>query len=96
MLCSPTKVPAVIIQALLPVSSQLGTAAAGKLLRFAGGVYLGLRERGVRAQHKHQDHQRDQRRSCTCSSGTSLTLIGMLSESELDSFTSPRLSLHVI
>jgi hypothetical protein len=38
MLCSPTKVPAVIIHELLPVSSQLGTAAAGKLFRLAGGV----------------------------------------------------------
>ena len=39
MLISPTSVPAVIIQALLPVSSQLGTEGGGKPLRLAGGLY---------------------------------------------------------
>src|SRR6267143_3844257 len=46
MLISPTSVPAVNIQALLPVSSQLGTAqlaeltpaAHGKLLTFVGAA----------------------------------------------------------
>jgi hypothetical protein len=92
MLCSPTKVPAVIIHELLPVSSQLGTATGGKLLRFGGGVYWLWANAACALNTNHR----------TISTTTGIvyllirnfvSLIGRLSASELDSFTSQRLSL---
>ncbi len=95
MLCNPTKVPAVIIHALLPVSSQLGTAGAGKLLRLAGGVYAVCANAGC-ALIRYIRTAKAIAAMVYLLARNFVNLIGMLSESELDSFTSPRLTLHII
>ena len=95
MLCSPTKVAAVIIQALLPVSSQLGTAAAGKLFRLAGGVYADCANAGC-APIRYIRTASAIAAMVYLLARNFVNLIGVLSESELDSFTSRRLTYHII
>src|SRR5713101_3612576 len=100
MLINPTSVPAVIIHALLPVSSQLGTEGGGKLLRLAGGVYGA----GAWACANAECAVSKIIRARSTTTGiialllkrNLVSLIGMVSVSECASFTSPRLHLHVI
>src|SRR5438105_6709643 len=101
MLISPTSVPAVIIHALLPVSSQLGTAqleeatpaAHGKLLTFVGA------ETGACAWANAECAVSKTIRASRTTTGiiafllrrNLVSFIGKLCVSECASFTSPRL-----
>jgi hypothetical protein len=95
MLINPTSVPAVIIHALLPVSSQFGTEGDGKLLRLAGGVYGA----GACACANAECALSKIIKANRTTTGTSVfllrrnlvTFIGKLSVSECASFTSPGL-----
>ena len=94
MLCNPTKVPAVIIHELLPVSSQLGTAGAGKLLRLAGSV-VACANAGC-ALIRYIRTANANAAMVYLLARNFVNLRGRLSKGEFDSFTSPRLTLHVI
>jgi hypothetical protein len=104
MLCNPTKVPAVIIQALLPVSSQFGTEqldeatpeAHGKLLRFVGGACTGVWANAECALNASISTIRATTGIAYLLFRNRVNLTGTHSESELDVFTLPGLTLHVI
>src|SRR6266576_65330 len=100
MLINPTSVPAVIIHALLPVSSQLGTEGGGKLLRLVGGVYGAA---ACACANAECALSRTIRTSKTTTGRivfllrrNLVSLIGKVSDSWSDSFTSPGLHLHII
>jgi hypothetical protein len=97
-------VPAVIIHALLPVSNQFGTEqledvtppAHGKLLRFDGGDTTGVCANAECALSTSSRTMSTIRGRVYLTVRSFVNLMGRLSESESDSFTSPRLGLHVI